>query len=228
MAAFPDDSSPGAGRGGVGPRDATSPLPARSRHPATASSAGWDAPVLDDGDERGVRGCVGLFAGQARPKIQRTDLAVFLKLERCRWWVGLWSDSWGSAWLEIPNETVICVGFINASGDALNFWEPRDKLRGNLSTLGNPLGLAIQNGYVLEGSCKRVEHSVPTIHSSRPINCFAIDVASWLKLFVAKQLYLSHITISRHETVSDRHTACCQSAEQRPKPLGKSISRYVC
>jgi len=81
---------------------------------------------------------------------------VFLKLERYRWWVGLWSDSWGSAWIEVPSETVIYVGQITNAGDLLAFWEPHDKFRGNFSTLSKTLGVGIYQGRVFEGTCTSV------------------------------------------------------------------------
>jgi len=81
---------------------------------------------------------------------------VFLKLTRYRWWVGLWGDSWGSAWIEVPSETVIYISQITDAGDLLSFWEPKDKFRGNFSTLSNTLGLGIYDGRVFDGTCTGV------------------------------------------------------------------------
>src|SRR5690606_18379823 len=48
---------------------------------------------------------------------------IFLKLQKYRWWVGLWSDSRGSAWVELPNQTVSYFGYVTEAGDLLQFWE---------------------------------------------------------------------------------------------------------
>lgn len=82
---------------------------------------------------------------------------AFIRISRYRWWVGLWSDSWGSAWIEIPNETIIYISHIEESGDLLGLWESDRTLRGNFSTLSRSLQLSIRNGQVFAGTCHEIE-----------------------------------------------------------------------
>jgi len=46
--------------------------------------------------------CAGGFTNDK----SKRAVTAFIKLHEYRWWVGLWSDSQGALWLEIPNETI--------------------------------------------------------------------------------------------------------------------------
>lgn len=50
---------------------------------------------------------------------ESSPTTLFLKHQKYRWWVNLWSDSKGSAWIEIPNQTVEYFGNISGDGDIL-------------------------------------------------------------------------------------------------------------
>ncbi len=93
---------------------------------------------------------VEFLEGKEAPK------TAFIRLVRYRWWVGLWSDSWGTAWIEIPNQTFMTITHIEESGDFLILWESQGNWRGNFSTLSNSLGFAIRDGHTFEGACKEI------------------------------------------------------------------------
>jgi hypothetical protein len=79
---------------------------------------------------------------------------VFLKLETYRSWVGLWSDSSGSAWVELPNKTVDYFGRITEAGDLLQLWDFSDSLKGSFSTLSGALMVDVGAFGMFEGSCQ--------------------------------------------------------------------------
>ena len=84
---------------------------------------------------------------------------VFLNLDRYRWWVGLWSDSSGDAWLEVPNQTVIYFGHITQAGDQLQFWDSfgsPSNFSGIFSTLSRTIGVKLGAAGVFEGICKDI------------------------------------------------------------------------
>jgi hypothetical protein len=84
---------------------------------------------------------------------------IFLKLEKYRWWVGLWGDSRGSAWVEIPNKTVAYFGHVTEAGDLLQFWDSfgtPQNFSGNFSTLSNTIGVKIDAYGTFEGTCKEL------------------------------------------------------------------------
>jgi len=87
--------------------------------------------------------------------------AIFLKLETYRWWVSLWSDSHGSAWVEIPNQTVAYFAHITQAGDLLQFWDSfgaPQNFSGNFSTLSHTIGVKIPVYGVFEGICKPLQN----------------------------------------------------------------------
>ena len=81
------------------------------------------------------------------------SVTTFLKLERYRWWVGLWSDSAGAAWVEIPNKAVTYLSHITESGDLLQLWYNPGEFNGNFSTLSGALGVNIEGFGIFEGVC---------------------------------------------------------------------------
>lgn len=84
----------------------------------------------------------------------------FLKLHEYRWWVGLWSDSSGSAWVEVPNKTVSYFGHITRAGDQLQLWDSfdsPDNFRGIFSTLSRAVRVKLDAVGVFEGTCKDMQ-----------------------------------------------------------------------
>ena len=84
---------------------------------------------------------------------------VFFKLERYRWWVGLWSDSSGSAWVEVPSQTVSYFGHVTQAGDQLQIWDSfgsPGNFSGIFSTLSHTLGVKIAAVGVFDGTCKDI------------------------------------------------------------------------
>ncbi len=84
---------------------------------------------------------------------------VFLKLHKYRWWVGLWSDSSGSAWVEVPNQTVSYFGHVTQVGDQLQFWDSfgsSSNFSGTFSTLSRMVGVKLDAVGVFEGTCKDI------------------------------------------------------------------------
>jgi hypothetical protein len=84
---------------------------------------------------------------------------VFVKLEKYRWWVGLWSDSSGSAWVEIPNQTISYFGHVTEAGDQLQLWDSfgsPSNISGIFSTLSRTLGVKAGALGVFEGACKDI------------------------------------------------------------------------
>jgi hypothetical protein len=82
---------------------------------------------------------------------------VFLKLQRYRWWVNLWNDSYGSAWLELPNQTADYYGDIREAGDFLSFWDSGKHSGGYFSTLSNALTVEFPSHGRFAGSCNQVK-----------------------------------------------------------------------
>ena len=81
----------------------------------------------------------------------------YLKLEQYRWWVGLWSDSYGVAWLEIPNEHLEYYGRIAKVGDQLQFQDYSTRmLKGNFSTLSKALAVTVGSRF-FDGACKPIQ-----------------------------------------------------------------------
>jgi hypothetical protein len=88
---------------------------------------------------------------------------VFLKLQKYRWWVSLWSDSNGSAWVELPNQSSSFFGNVTKAGDQLQFWDTfgaalPSKLSGTFSSLSGALMVRLKTETVFEGACKSIQH----------------------------------------------------------------------
>jgi hypothetical protein len=84
---------------------------------------------------------------------------AFLKLDKYRWWVGLWSDSSGDAWVELPNQTVSYFGHVTQAGDQLQFWNSfgsPSNFSGIFSTLSRTVGVKLGAVGIFEGICKEI------------------------------------------------------------------------
>jgi hypothetical protein len=81
---------------------------------------------------------------------------VFVKLERFRWWVGLWADSNGAIWIEVPNRQILYYGFVREVGDQLQFSQSQEAmLEGNFSTLSSALRVHSPGALEFVGGCRR-------------------------------------------------------------------------
>lgn len=82
-------------------------------------------------------------------------ITIYMKLNEYRWWVGLWSDSDGSVWLEIPNRTLEYFERVVEIGDQLRFYEQKEP-RGHFSALSKNLAV-ITISWSFDGTCKKIE-----------------------------------------------------------------------
>lgn len=84
--------------------------------------------------------------------------SLFLKLARYRFWTAMWTDSYGDAWVEVPNQTVDYYGHIGKAGDQLQLWDDsaKQQLQGNFSLLSNSLGVDVGGYGLFQGKCKPI------------------------------------------------------------------------
>ena len=89
--------------------------------------------------------------------------SIFLILEEYRPWVGLWSDSEGTLWVEIPRETVEYFGYLERAGEHLQVYNSRysdgveEKVMvGHFSLLSKTVSLKL-NGNFFDGHCTSIE-----------------------------------------------------------------------
>ena len=79
---------------------------------------------------------------------------IYMKLQEYRWWVGLWSESDGSVWLEIPNKTFEYFEHVVEVGDQLQIFDSQKKSKGYFSTLSKSLAISTPV-WSFDGTCKR-------------------------------------------------------------------------
>ena len=82
-------------------------------------------------------------------------MTVFLKIAEYRWWIGLWSDSNGSVWIEVPTEWVDYAPRVADLGELMRFYGFRNEVEGQYSKLSQILSYERPNG-VFEGTCKAI------------------------------------------------------------------------
>lgn len=97
-------------------------------------------------------------SGQITSNGTEQPAKLFFKLHRYRWWVSLWSDSKGAAWVEVPNQTVNYFGHVSESGDLLHLSDspPRGKFVGNFSTVSHTIGVSLGAFGVFDGTCMEI------------------------------------------------------------------------
>jgi hypothetical protein len=95
-------------------------------------------------------------AGSVSSSPTDTGQRLYLKLELYRWWVGLWSASDGSLWVEIPNRHVQYFRDIRQVGDQLQILDSDTALAGQFSQLSNALSLKTTAGF-FDGRCKPID-----------------------------------------------------------------------
>lgn len=93
--------------------------------------------------------CSGSFDG-ATPTVQNKG---YLKLVEYRWWVGLWSDSQGSVWFEVPDVWTAYYAHVRNSGEYLQIYDGPADLKGDFSRLSRNLTIALPGG-VYRGECR--------------------------------------------------------------------------
>ena len=81
---------------------------------------------------------------------------LFFKLEKYRWWVTLWSESEGAAWVEVPNQTVNYFGRVSSAGDRLLLSDSLGKHGGIFSTLSQAIDVSLNSFGVFDGTCKEI------------------------------------------------------------------------
>lgn len=81
---------------------------------------------------------------------------IYMKLAEYRWWVGLWGDSDGALWIEIPNKVVEYYGHVVEVGDQLQIFNSPKELKGNFSTLSKTLAISTPVGF-FDGTCTKNE-----------------------------------------------------------------------
>ena len=78
---------------------------------------------------------------------------IYIKLEEYRWWVGLWSDSDGNFFLEIPNTHVEYYSNVLDTGTQIQILGHQKELKGNFSKLSKTLALDTPFGF-FDGTCR--------------------------------------------------------------------------
>lgn len=95
-------------------------------------------------------------SGQITSNGTEQPAKLFFKLERYRWWVSLWNDSKGAAWVEMPNQTVSFFGHVSEAGDLLHLSDSSGKFGGNFSTLSHAIGVSLGAIGVFDGTCREI------------------------------------------------------------------------
>jgi hypothetical protein len=91
-------------------------------------------------------------AGEMTGNVALGDTSLFIKIHEYRWWVGLWSESQASVWIEIPNTWVQYFNHVRIVGDQLQIYENPALLRGNFSRLSRSLSIILPGGS-FTGNC---------------------------------------------------------------------------
>lgn len=81
---------------------------------------------------------------------------LFVRIAEYRWWVGFWSESDASLWLEIPNEAVDYFPKIREVGDQLQILGSNNAIQGNFSTLSKAISLSTPKGF-FTGICRKLD-----------------------------------------------------------------------
>ena len=90
----------------------------------------------------------------------RHPLTLYIKLTKYRWWVHLWSDSYGNLWIEAPSETIEYINHIRQVGDQLQLFDDNLRgtkdMRGGFSTLSSYPSVKVAGLGFFDGSCKKI------------------------------------------------------------------------
>ena len=85
----------------------------------------------------------------------KTSEKIFIRLERYRWWVGLWSSSDGSLHLQIPNELTTYFSDLSITKTQVII---RDDVLpiGVYQLLSRSFSIQVTRGYYFEGACIQI------------------------------------------------------------------------
>ena len=98
--------------------------------------------------------CTGTLTRQS----VASPMTIFVKITEYRWWVGLWSESHGALWVEIPHEASEYYERVSRNGENLLISSSSSRLGvgGLYSKLSDTLSLHMPMG-VFDGSCQRAD-----------------------------------------------------------------------
>ena len=94
--------------------------------------------------------CIGKFQNT------NNETSIFLKHSEYRWWVGLWSESKGMMWFEVPNKTVDVSTELRMGGDLIRILGFNNEIKGMFSPLSKSISVKI-SGNFFDGTCKEVK-----------------------------------------------------------------------
>lgn len=94
--------------------------------------------------------------GEISSQNTRQQATIFMKLHEYRWWVGLWSESDGSVWLEVPNRALEYFERVVEVGDQLQIYDYQRNPKGYFSSLSKTLAITAST-WSFDGTCKKVE-----------------------------------------------------------------------
>jgi hypothetical protein len=95
-------------------------------------------------------------SGEISSQNNRQQATIFMKLHEYMWWVGLWSDSDGSVWLEVPNRALEYFERVVEVGDQLQIYDYQRNPKGYFSSLSKTLAIT-SSAWSFDGTCKKVE-----------------------------------------------------------------------
>ncbi|WP_155831726.1 hypothetical protein [Hylemonella gracilis] len=99
--------------------------------------------------------CSGTFS----KKEATSKDVIFIKINRYRWWVKLWSPSDGALWVEIPGRGFDYYSSLTTVGDQLQISRTDEELKGlwgYYSSLSNTLVLETFGG-MFTGQCSKLK-----------------------------------------------------------------------
>lgn len=96
--------------------------------------------------------CFGEISSQGKSQ----QATIYMKLHKYRWWVGFWSDSNGSVWIEFPNRSFEYFEHVIELGDQLQIYDYQKNPKGYFSTLSKTLAVTT-SVWSFNGICNKVE-----------------------------------------------------------------------
>jgi hypothetical protein len=96
--------------------------------------------------------------GTIKTGVDTKTSEAFLKIKDYQWWAGLWSNSGGSIWIEIPNVSNDYFAYIKKYGDQLQISKNQNDIPGSwgfFSSLSNTIIIDTTAGQFL-GACKPI------------------------------------------------------------------------
>ncbi len=96
--------------------------------------------------------CTGKISSQGKSQ----HAIIYMKLHEYRWWVGFWSDSDGSVWLEVPNSSLEYFERVIEVGDQLQIYDYQKNPKGYFSNLSKTLAVTT-SVWSFDGTCNKVK-----------------------------------------------------------------------